>query len=204
HYSNAVACRLRLVVALTGIKFPVSQRWFLRKHEDGNTFGPVQFDQIMRWAAAAQIAPHDTLSSDGQTWIKAPMLPQLGMDWLVELTSEHYYGPTTFGALREFVRLGEIDGETIVINTFDGTRRQIREMPDLWEATGAEADENQFQIQLGDPVGPTVTKMSVRLQERIRDLEQTIQEERRALAESQQRYNELERKYQDLLLRDLS
>ncbi len=77
----------------------MNQKWFLRKHEDGSTFGPVQFDQITRWAAAAQIAPHDTLSSDGQTWVKAPMVPQLSMDWLVELTSEHYYGPTTLGYL---------------------------------------------------------------------------------------------------------
>ena len=182
----------------------MNQKWFLRKNEDGSTFGPVQFDQITRWAAAAQIAPHDTLSSDGQTWIKAPMLPRLGMDWLVELTSEHYYGPTTLGALREFIRLGEIDGETVVINTCDGTRREVREMPDLWETDQPEVDENQFQIQLGDPVGPAVAKMSIRLQERIRALEQTLQEERRALAQSQQRYNELERKYQDLLLRDLS
>ena len=132
------------------------------------------------------------------------MVPQLSMDWLVELTSEHYYGPTTLGTLREFIRLGEIDGETVVINSCDGTRRQLREMPELWETAPSEADENQFQIQLGDPVGPTVAKMSTRLQERIRDLEQTLQEQRRALAESQQRYNELERKYQDLLLRDLS
>ena len=182
----------------------MNQKWFLRKHEDGSTFGPVQFDQIARWAAAAQIAPHDTLSSDGQTWIKAPMLPQLGMDWLVELTSEHYYGPTTLGALREFIRLGEIDGETVVINTCDGIRRQVHEMRDLWETAQSEADKDQIEIQLGDPVGPAVSKMSIRLQERIRDLEQTLQEERRALAESQQRYSELERKYQDLLLRDLS
>ena len=132
------------------------------------------------------------------------MVPQLSMDWLVELTSENYYGPTTLGTLREFIRLGEIDGETIVINSCDGTRRQIREMPDLWETAPSETDENQFQIQLDDPVGPTVAKMSNPLQERIRDLEQTLEEERRVLAESQQRYNELERKYQDLLLRDLS
>ncbi|HJY52759.1 MAG TPA: hypothetical protein VKD89_01955 [Candidatus Udaeobacter sp.] len=178
----------------------MNQKWFLRKHEDGNTFGPVQFEQITRWADAAQIAPHDTLSSDGQTWIKAPMLPQLGMDWLVELTSEHYYGPTTLGALREFIRLGEIDGKTVVINTCDGTRQQVRQMPDLGETAELQVDENQIEIQLGDPVGPAVARMSVRLQERIRDLEQTLQEERRALAESEQRYRELEQKYQDLLL----
>ena len=91
-----------------------------------------------------------------------------------KLTSEHYYGPTTLGALREFVRLGEIDGETIVINACDGARRQVHEMSDLWEAVRSEADENQFQIQLGDPVGPAVSKMSIRLQERIRDLEQML------------------------------
>ena len=182
----------------------MSQRWFLRKHEDGSTFGPVQFDQIARWAAAAQIAPNDTLSSDQQTWIKAPMLPRLGMDWLVELTSENFYGPTTLGALQEFIRLGEIDGETFVINTCDGSRRQIREMPDLWETADSESDEDQIEIELGDPVGPAVAKMSVRLRERIRDLEQTLKGERRALAESEERYAELERKYQDLLLRDLS
>ena len=107
----------------------MNQSWFLRKHEDGSTFGPVRFDQIARWAATAQIAPHDTLSNDRQTWVKAPMLAQLGMDWLVELTSEHYYGPTTLGALQEFIRLGEIDGETLVINTRDGTRCKIQEMP---------------------------------------------------------------------------
>ena len=182
----------------------MNQRWFLRKHEDGSTFGPVQFEQIVRWAAAAQIAPHDMLSSDQQTWMKSSMLPQLGMDWLVEMTDENYYGPTTLGALKEFIRVGEIHGDTFVINTCDGTRRQIREMPDLWETAQSQTNENQIEIQLGDPVAPGVAKMSMRLQERIRDLEQTLQEERRALAESEQRYAELERKYQDLLLRDLS
>ena len=27
------------------------------------------------------------------------MLPELGMDWMVEVTSERYYGPTTLGAI---------------------------------------------------------------------------------------------------------
>ena len=87
------------------------------------------------------------------------MLPQLAMDWLVELTSENFYGPTTLGALQEFIRLGEIDGETFVINTCDGSRRQIREMPDLWDAVESEPDADQIQIQLGDPVGPAVAKV---------------------------------------------
>src|SRR6201995_422479 len=120
---------------------PSGQSWFLRKHEDGTVFGPLSFDQLARWAAAAQIAPHDAISSDQLTWIKAPMLPELGMDWLVELTSEQYYGPTTLGAVQEFIRLGEIDGETYVINSCNGTRRQIQAVPELHEALAVAAAE---------------------------------------------------------------
>ena len=68
------------------------------------------------------------------------MLPQLGMDWLVEVTSEHYYGPTTLGAIQEFIRLGEIRDDTFVINACDGTRRQIQEMRELLE-TGAQGNK---------------------------------------------------------------
>ena len=161
----------------------------------------MRFDQIARWAAAAQIAPHDTLSNDRQTWVKAPMLAQLGMDWLVELTSEHFYGPTTLGALQEFIRLGEIDGETLVINTRNGAHCKIQEMPQLWETGQADAGIAQTEIQLGDPVGPAVARMSFRLQEQIRDLEQNLEEERRALMEAERRYTELKQKYEAVIQR---
>jgi hypothetical protein len=179
----------------------VNQSWFLRKHEDGSTFGPVRFGQIARWAAAAQIAPHDTLSNDRQTWVKAPMLAQLGMDWLVELTSEHFYGPTTLGALQEFIRLGEIDGETLVINTRNGARCKIQEMPQLWETGQTDAGDAQTEIQLGDPVGPAMEGMSIPFQEQIRDLEQNLEEERRALMEAERRYTELKQKYEAVIQR---
>src|SRR4051794_18713255 len=97
------------------MEVPGSQLWFLSKHEDGSVFSPMPFEQVRRWAAAAQVAPHDKLSHDQQTWLKAPMFPELEMDWLVEVTSERYYGPTTLGAVQEFLRLGEIGQETYVI-----------------------------------------------------------------------------------------
>ena len=65
-----------------------NQQWFLRKHDDGSVFGPLDFAQMRRWADGAQIAPHDKISHDQETWLKAPMFPELGMDWLVEVTSE--------------------------------------------------------------------------------------------------------------------
>ena len=168
-----------------------SQPWFLRKHQDGSVFGPISFDQLSSWASAAQVAPQDVVSADQQTWLKAPMVPQLGMDWLVEVTSEHYYGPTTVGAIQEFIRLGDINADTFVINSCDGTRRQIREMPALFKTNAASSKAKLTDVVLE----PAAAGISMRLQERIRDLEQTLREERRA-------YTELEEKYNALLNRD--
>jgi hypothetical protein len=43
--------------------------------------------------------------------------------------------------------------------------------------------------------------MAINVQERIRDLEQSLLEERRALREAEQRYRALELKYQELAQR---
>src|SRR5947207_15527008 len=145
-----------------------SQSWFLRKYQDGSIFGPISFDQLSSWASTAQVAPQDVVSTDQQTWLKAPMVPQLGMDWLVEVTSEHYYGPTTVGAIQEFIRLGDINADTFVINACDGARRQIREMPALFKINTPRSTHDEIAT------APASAGISIRLQERIRDLEQTL------------------------------
>jgi len=177
---------------------PSNQSWFLRKYEGGSIFGPLPFEQLALWASTAQIAPHDAVSIDQQTWMKAPMLPQLGMDWLVEVTSEHYYGPTTLGAIREFIRLGEISAETFLINSCNGARQQIQEMPALLTMSRQNGDVATSEDEPNLANEPAATGISIRLQERVRDLEQSLREQRRALMEAEQRYHELERKYEEL------
>ena len=180
---------------------PGGQNWFLRKHEDGTVFGPLSFEQLAQWAAAAQVAPHDAISSDQLTWMKAPMLPELGMDWLVELTSEQYYGPTTLGAIAEFIHLGEIDGETYVINSCDGTRRQLQQIPELEETLAVAYQQLELSPEVTDSTQPSASGISIDLQDRIRDLEQTLRDERRALEDSEERYRELEQRYNQLVQR---
>ena len=180
---------------------PSNRTWFLRKHEDGSVFGPLSFEQLSVWASTAQVAPHDSLSIDQQSWIKAPMLPQLGMDWVVEVTSEHYYGPTTLGAIQEFFRLGEINEETLIINTCDGTRYQLQEIPALLvEIPNGRTIEEPSETET--PAGPVASGISIRREQRIRDLEETLRDQRRALTEAEQRYAELEGKYQTLAQRE--
>ncbi|HEX8252843.1 MAG TPA: hypothetical protein VF846_06840 [Thermoanaerobaculia bacterium] len=177
---------------------PAAHQWFLRKHEDGSIFGPLSFEQLARWASSAQVAPHDSISSDQLNWVKAPMLPELGMDWIVEVTSERLYGPTTLGAIREFLRIGEIDENSGVINACDGTRQHIRELASLLEALPAEepgaTDET---AQTG--TAPASAGMSIGVEDRIRELEQALREERRYVSELESRYRELETKHNALL-----
>src|SRR6476469_1525503 len=170
-----------------------AQAWFLRKHEDGNIFGPLPFAQLARWASSAQVAPHDVVSTDQIAWTKAPMLPELEMDWLVEVTSERFYGPTTLGAIQEFMRIGEISGETFVINTLDGSRRRVSEMPLVLSQIAVEEEEQPDVI-----ASPVAAGMSINVEDRIRDLEQALREERRALQEAEERYRALDLKYQEL------
>ena len=65
----------------------------------------------------------------------------------------------------------------------------------------AGAGDAQTEIQLGDPVAPAVARMSIRLQQQIRDLEQNLEEERRALMEAERRYAELKEKYEAVIQR---
>ena len=178
-----------------------NQRWFLRKSEDGAVFGPLAFAQLERWAANAQVAPHDTVSIDQTNWLKAPMLPELGMDWLVEVTSERYYGPTTLGAVREFVRLGDIAVTTFVINACDGSRRQVQELPGVLESVKPSVEvQREPLVAANAPADePQVSGMEIEMQERIRDLEQGLAEERRAYQELEQHYRELVQKHNELL-----
>ncbi len=176
-----------------------SQQWYLRKHEDGTIFGPMSLEQLSSWAWNAQIAPHDAISSDQATWIKAPMLPELGMDWLVEVTTERYYGPTTLGAVQEFIHLREIDGDTYIINACDGTRRQIRDLSQLQLPPEPSPEEElAAQAETAPPTEPPTTGISIDLHDRIRDLEQSLLEERRASEEMESRYFELQRRYDEL------
>ncbi len=169
-----------------------SASWYLLKAEDGAIFGPVSFDQLNAWATSAQISPLDKLSPDQLTWMKAPMVPELQMDWLVELTTEQLYGPTTLGAIQEFLNIGEISADTLVLNARDGTSAQVKDI----DVLTIPEEEPESPEAVDEPVR---TGIRASLQQRIRELESTLLEERRSLELLEERYNKLEAKYVELV-----
>jgi hypothetical protein len=104
--------------------------WYLLKVTDNEVFGPAPLEQLRIWAAGAKISPLDRVSNDEKiTWRRAPMVSELQMDWLIEMPDNFLYGPTSVGTLQEFLATGEIDDHVTVINTTDGSRSRISDMP---------------------------------------------------------------------------
>ncbi|MGA3171914.1 MAG: DUF4339 domain-containing protein [Chthoniobacteraceae bacterium] len=155
-----------------------NNQWYLMKYDDGSVFGPVSFDQLRQWAEDAQISPLDKISPDESTWIKAPMVPELGMDYLVEVSTDQYYGPTTLGAVREFLLIGEINSDTCLTNCKDGAQLRVSDFPELLP----KREEEQ----------PVRTSIRLSLQKRIRELEEALMDERRAREASELRCERLE------------
>jgi hypothetical protein len=155
-----------------------NQQWYLMKHDDATIFGPVSFGQLRQWAEDAQISPLDKVSFDESTWIKAPMVPELGMDYLVEVSSDQYYGPTTLGAIREFLVIGEITPESYLTNCTDGIQRRVADFPELQPRR----EEEQ----------PVRTSIRLSLQKRIRELEEALMDERRGREAAELRCERLE------------
>jgi len=154
-----------------------NHQWYVMKHDDGSVFGPIPFEQLRQWAEDAQISPLDKVSVDESTWVKAPMVPDLGMDYLVEVSTDQYYGPTTLGAVREFLLMGEIHTETLLTNCKDGYEQRVADFPELQPR-----QEEQ----------PVRTSIRLSLQKRIRELEEALMEERRARESAEVRCERLE------------
>lgn len=148
--------------------------WYLRKAHDSSQFGPIPFSQLQQWAADAQVSPLDRVSTDEKTWMKAPMVPELEMDYLIQLGEDQYYGPTTIGAIQEFLDANEITYETSLTNCKDATQLQVKDLiPPPRENT---ADVSAADLTLAGTRG----SIRLNLQQRVRELEEALLEERRA------------------------
>lgn len=163
-----------------------NEHWRLRKYDNGEVFGPVPFGRIVEWAGTAQIAPQDTVSSDGEHWTKAPMVPELKMDWLVSLDADHFYGPTTVGALIEFRENGEINGETIVIDCCSGQEMKLRDTA-FYKPPGEDSSQ-----------APSKGLLRLGLQKRVRELEVGLLEKRRLLDAAAETIRKLEHRVAEL------
>jgi hypothetical protein len=89
------------------------KRWLV-KNEQGETFGPVDFETLKLWAQDGRLAPTNTLSDDKTTWSAVTQFPELEMDWVAEVSPGVFYGPIHKLALESLKKEGSLPAEAIV------------------------------------------------------------------------------------------
>ena len=164
--------------------------WYLLKQADSEIFGPVTLETLCKWAQEAQIAPIDQISKDQRQWFKAPMLAELEMDWLIEISDDQYYGPTTLGAVREFLIAGEIDLETALTNCKNNQEFTVEDFVEIIGIPEAEKEDDdllEFEHMDSD----------FSMQDRIVLLEQALREERNILSQMTSNYEKLRQLYRE-------
>ncbi len=175
--------------------------WYLKKHEDGEVFGPVRFDKIRNWAQTAQLNPQDLVSTDQVSWTRPPMIPELEMDWLIELGQDLLYGPTTSGTLLIFAGSGEISPDTKVVNCVNQQEFALKETefyiaaqqaPNPETLTESDEDFNALSQQ------PLKGGIRANLQRRVRELEQSLLEKQRYLSAAKDVIARLETRNKEL------
>ncbi|MGI9243653.1 MAG: hypothetical protein ACR2RV_22845, partial [Verrucomicrobiales bacterium] len=111
-------------------------------------------------------------------------------DWLVEVSEDYLYGPTTFGTIQEFLAAGELDEETLVINCKEGSPARVKDMPVFSTRLRRTSAENLVHEPRSNGKQPTLSDS-----EHILSLEGKILDLRRALHESELRFQQLRKKY---------
>lgn len=79
-----------------------SGAWYL-KMNDGTIYGPADLNRLQAWARGGRVAPSGQISSDLKSWVPASQMPELGMEWLVEVEQGQYYGPFHPDVIRDLI-----------------------------------------------------------------------------------------------------
>lgn len=83
-----------------------TRRWSLRSPGAEISNNNIPTAMLVQWARQGIIRPGCALSGDGETWVPAETLPELGMTWYVLASGHPPYGPVTREAAEHLVSEG--------------------------------------------------------------------------------------------------
>ena len=149
--------------------------WLVR-NEQGETFGPVDFETLKAWACDGRLAPTNEISESGAGWQLATAVRALEMNWVAEVTPGTFYGPIHKRAMEELVR----DGSIVSAGAFFARRS-------LDGKAESAADEAQAERVRA------LTEQYARTQQELADTESQLREARRAAAERDEQAHEAQR-----------
>jgi hypothetical protein len=169
--------------------------WHLLKASDKEIFGPTDLETLRGWASEAKISPLDKISSDDRlSWQRAPMIPELQMDLLVQMPDNYLYGPTNVATIQEFLATGEIDENVTIINCLDNTEKRLADLS--WFQASPQHMRSAATTFIGTQ-WPDDKKLpgDASQQSRIGALERQVMELQRVVDEWQHAYNSMRQQF---------
>lgn len=174
----------------------MDRNWHLHKASDKEIFGPTDLETLRGWAAEAKISPLDKISNDGRmSWVRAPMIPELQMDLLVQMPDNYLYGPTNVATIQEFLATGEIDGNVTIINCLDNTEARLADLS--WFQASPHQVRSAATTFVGTqwPEDRRGNGETPQHQTRIATLERQLMDLQKVVDEWQQAYNSLRQQF---------
>ncbi len=133
--------------------------WRMRT-TSGQAFGPVALDTLRVWACDGRVGPEDEIREGDGPWRRAGNVPDLGMDWLLELPGGELYGPVPLAAFLDMLREGAISPDLKVRrrDEIEGRRLGDLAIPSVGtEAPGLASPVPAEPISQGPVSGPAVS-----------------------------------------------
>lgn len=93
---------------------PDPRRWSLRDPGADTSTNGIPTALLVQWAASGVIRPGFLISADGEHWVPAEALPELGMTWYILSPACPPYGPVTRSAAERFIAAGNFPREAVL------------------------------------------------------------------------------------------
>lgn len=126
---------------------PDSRRWSLRDPDADTSTNGITTALLAQWAASGVIRPGFLLSSDGEHWVPAETLPELGMTWYVLSPGCPPYGPITRSAAERFVAAGNFP-HTAILTQDPGPAPVSADLPLPQETPPTVSQEAYDELQM--------------------------------------------------------
>jgi len=104
-----------------------SPTWRIRL-PDGSAYGPIELGELQTWSEECRIAPGDQVSSDNVNWVNAETLPELAMQWTVEMASGEIFGPVHLHAVIDFVHSRLVIPNSRLVNRATGETATVADL----------------------------------------------------------------------------
>ncbi|MDA3800400.1 MAG: hypothetical protein PF692_15155 [Kiritimatiellae bacterium] len=104
--------------------------WYLKLNED-KTYGPITKPNLIKWAFDGRIPPNSKVAQNEQCWFLAETMPELEINWHIQLLDETIYGPVNISSIKPMLVDNLIDWSCVAYSNSYPTGIMLGEIQNM-------------------------------------------------------------------------